>query len=156
MRQGYPNTFELMRYNMEGTMLLLRGVNVCVAFVSTPTVSSEATNVIDASHTKDLHTGEHEGDVGPKVWEEYKQEIQEALKRCNDDERLEPAREDIANIFHRVHFEKFPTWPRPGDSQTSIVNVNSDGSYKWPKAEVNTQNRFFIVWACEGMESRKL
>lgn len=132
MREKHPKTHELMQYNATGAMLALKAMNVISA----------------VNLNEQQYFGENDGEIGPKVWKDYKEKIKEALEKCNGDERLEQARDDLAEIFHRAHFERFPRWPAPGKEQQSIVNVNCEGQYEWGEPE--TQNRYFIVWACEG------
>ncbi|UJR24185.1 hypothetical protein I4U23_027151 [Adineta vaga] len=113
MRQHYPKVYELLCWDLKNTATVL-----CIA------------GAFELwQFTKRLRYAQS-GTDNIKTWSDYKKGIHEYLKSLNDDNRLEPARDILANHIHDVHFEKFPKWPSVlSESQESDIHIDISSTY---------------------------
>ncbi|CAF1559005.1 unnamed protein product, partial [Adineta ricciae] len=79
-----------------------------------------------------------------KTWSDYKEGIHQYLKSLNDDVRLGPARQILADHIHNEHFAKFPNWPSIfSRSQESNVSIDISSSYPF-------SSYWYVGWSCIG------
>lgn len=127
LRQDYPNVNELLAWDLEKTASTL-----CLY------------GAFQLFHLNQTLRYPQSGTDNLKTWSDYKKGIHQYLKSLNDDQRLEPARDILANHIHDVHFEKFPMWPSVGDlTQNSQIYIDISTSYPFG-------NQWYVGWSCLG------
>ncbi|CAF1512538.1 unnamed protein product [Adineta ricciae] len=125
--QQYPKVLELLYWDLENTACALCATGAFELF----------------QFTKTLRYAQS-GTDNIKTWSDYKKGIHQYLKALNDDNRLEKAREILADHIHNEHFAKFPNWPSIfSRSQESNVFIDISSSYP-------VSNYWYVGWSCIG------
>lgn len=130
-KKEFPNTYELMEYNMFGTLKLL-----------------QAMQILEARKFIETTAADHEGNDNIRTWSEYKIMIDKNLKKTPGltDWRMAKACEPIAQVIHQQYFKKFPYWPAPGKTQSGYVYITCSGTHSAEKWD----QKFQVTWSCEG------
>ena len=130
-KKEFPNTYELIQYNMVGTLKLLKMLQIMTGKKIIETVAAD-----------------HDGDDHHKTWSEYTDMITKNLQQVPglSGWRMEKARKQIANVIHKQFVNKFPNWPAPSEPQSGYVYATCSGTHS---AEREDQ-KFQVTWCCEG------
>ncbi|RIA84507.1 hypothetical protein C1645_808723 [Glomus cerebriforme] len=121
----YPETAKLLRYNIDGTVKLLKAKNVLFTYRSTKQIK------VSKNGTDNI-----------KAWEDYKTTIDKYLYDMNDQEEVGLARETLSDHIHKEHYDRYPFWPSVGKTQSSIINVRITQAYNY--------DPWYIVWSSDG------
>lgn len=126
LKEKYPETLKLLNYNREGTLELLRASGA----VKTMTIN------------KYLNMPPSSGNDNYKAWEEYKANVDAYLYSVNSDSELRGARMELAKHIKKKHYDRYPTWPKVGKTQSSYIDLNIYNTYE--------SGVWSIVWSCDG------
>mmetsp|Transcript_56282 Transcript_56282/g.68811 ORF Transcript_56282/g.68811 Transcript_56282/m.68811 type:complete len:223 (+) Transcript_56282:45-713(+) len=127
IKQEYPNVYKLIQYNSKGTWKYLEAKGIVKQ--RKPDIEPFAVS--------------HSGTDNWKAWSDYKKAVDKFLTSINNEDRLQHAREKIANKIKDEHYRVFPRWPSVGDkSQTAFVNITTYDGYKYEDE--------YVAYACEG------
>ena len=78
---------------------------------------------------------------------EYRPQILKHLKSFQAEKKyLDPAREQLATTIYRKHYERYPKWPKVGDSQCDRIWLKDGAEYKVKFDGMN----WHCVWECAG------
>ena len=130
-KKEFPQTFDLMEYNLMGTLKLLK-----------------AAHVLKTKRVHEATSADHSGDDNIRTWAEYKPVIEENLSRMDglDDSRMAKARPIIAETMHKQYYKKYPEWPKVGKEQTGYVYITCCGTHEASRG----QGKWQVTWSCEG------
>jgi hypothetical protein len=120
-----PLTAELLQYNLEGTIQLLKLSEALFLYKTTNKFATRSS-----------------GNNNIKTWKEYKNKIKKYLYSINKQEELGTARDTICRMIYKGHYEKFPLWPPVNETQTSTVDLFCVQSYNF--------DIWRIVWTSDG------
>ncbi|ETO02074.1 hypothetical protein RFI_35362, partial [Reticulomyxa filosa] len=126
IEKNYPNLYEVWKEAPKGTLAALNAKGAIEAY----------------EVNKEFKMPYHEGSDNIQAGKEYKQALINYLKLVNTDVRLEKAREILADEIWKRHYERYPTWPKPGGNQKDTVAIDRKDSYEYKKE--------YIVWSCSG------
>jgi len=127
LENEYPNVYKLIQYNSKGTWKYLEAKGIVKQ--RKPDIEPFAVS--------------HSGTDNWKAWSDYKKAVDKFLEDINNENRLKPAREKIANKIKTEHYNVFPKWPKVEDnSQTAFVNITTYDGYKYEDE--------YVAYACEG------
>merc|ERR1719295_2301774 len=81
------------------------------------------------------------------TWKEYRPQILKHLKSFQEEKKyLDRAREQLADTIYRKHYERYPKWPKIGESQVDRIWLEDSANYKVQFDDMN----WHCVWTCAG------
>ena len=130
-KKNFPNTHQLMEYNLMGTLKLLK-----------------ALDVLETKKIKETTAADHDGNHAQRTWAEYKTVIETNLSKINglSDWRMAKARPIISNVIHNQYYKKYPCWPSVGKIQSGYVYITCSNTHEACKGD----QKFQVTWSCEG------
>lgn len=137
IRDNFPNTYKMLQYNPKGTFLYLK-----------------KKEVIETSKTNQYIGIDCDGTNNLKAWEDYLKAVEKHLDGINPDPRLKQAKRRIADKIKRLHYKKYPYWPKPNTEQSCLIDITCCGGYKFLESHGNMDDSdghgHYIAYSCEG------
>ncbi|ETO13212.1 hypothetical protein RFI_24164 [Reticulomyxa filosa] len=129
IEKDYPTLYEVWKEAPEGTLAALNAVGAIKAY--------KLNRIFNMPY--------HEGSDNIQAGKEYKQALINYLKLVNTDVRLEKAREILADEIWKRHYERYPTWPKPGGNQKDTVAIDRKDSYEYKEEYIMTDQQHLNI-----------